>query len=229
MKKKISVVLVVLIAAFTMFGCREIQNNSDTENPDSSRLSQNETDYIVYINSDETKSQKYNAATKAYNDFLNNEIKAIDISDPEETFSADEAYDPMGPGRITRYSLFDVNKDGIPDLHITSLFYEIFTYKNGQVVRFYTAPSNIMNCQTYALENGAIFTKKVSTGYEYFYETVDSDYTVSQIAFWYTESDEYSSYSFNNKTVSKQEWSNLTKEYFDLSEKRADMKWYEYK
>jgi len=230
MKKRTSIVLLVLLVVLMLFGCQDKQNqSSDIEKLNaSSETSGNLPDYTVYINFDDTKPKNYNDAIKAYNEFLSNKIKAKDIH-TEKMIGVDDTDNVFtGKSGIHGFSLFDVNNDGIPELHTESLFYDIYSYQNGQVVHFYTAPSNIMNGPTITLENGAIFTRMDSTGTFYWYTTFDSDYTASQVEFWCVESDEYNNYSFNNKDVSKEEWTRLTKEYFALSEKPADMKWYGY-
>jgi len=200
--------------------------NTDSIGSNSAILQDNsEITTSTYLKTDPEKTTDYNIAIEAYNDFLCG--KTVAISQKGDTFYVNDLTDVAGKPGIGGYALFDVSGDGIPELHTTTLFYDIYSYQNGQVVHSYTAPSNNMHVPTYPLENGALFTESLSTGWTYTYTTFDYNCTASEVYFCDPGEDyEGAVYLFNNKKVSKEDWTRLTKEYFALSEKPADIKWY---
>lgn len=228
MKKKISVVLLVLLVVFTLFGCRDNQNqSSDIEKLNSSEISQKEAEYTPYINSDDTKSKEYNDAIKAYNEFLNGKIDATD-KNTNNTININEMTNINNLSGIGSFALFDMNWDGIPELLTRSLFYDVFSYQNNQVLHWYNS-FNIMNGPTTVLSNGAIFSTHDSTGTEYHYTTFTSDGATNTIKFQFVFIDyDKIEYYFQTKKVLKKEYDSLTKKYMELSKKPAAIQWVNY-
>ena len=162
---------------------------------------------IISACSSPQKSKKYNEAIEAYNGYLDEVAASGGIGDTQ--FRAN-------------YAFFDVNDDGIPELHTKWLFYDIYSYKDGQVVKWYEGKVNGMNGPTDVLENGAVFSRHDSTGTFYEYTTFDKDGNAKTVAFDCLEG---YGYNFNGKAVTKEQWQQLTKEYLELSKKTAKMEW----
>ena len=183
----------------------------------------------VYLKEKEGESTKYNAAIKVYNEFLNEKIKAKDKR-TGEMVGANEAWNPFtGKPGIIEFALFDVNKDGIPELLTSASTHRVFSYQNDQLWHWYETDGSVMNGPTYILENGALFSQKTSTGYSYTYITFDSEGAVSEVWFHDPGEDyEGAIYLFNYENVSKEEYQQLTKEYMELSQKKATVEWYVY-
>lgn len=191
-----------------------------------SAISQNSSELLKDAISS-TDSVRYREALSAYNDFLNSKKAAVSRENGK-TFYITELYDISGQPGINDFTFYDVNNDGVPELHTRSLFYDVYSYQNGQVVEWYNSGSNFMNGAIYPLENGAIFTEKLSTAKEYFYTSFNSEGTATTVYFSFQEYNDSKSFLFGNKTVSSEEWDSLTKEYFVLSQNKADVQWHRY-
>ncbi len=122
------------------------------------------------------------------------------------------------------YALYDMNKDGTPELLYWSEFHLVVcVYHDGVVEELETAGFNAMNGPIKILENGAILSKQVSTGVWYCYETLGRDNTITRV---YFSSSEFTEplYEFDNEPVSKDEWDRLTKAYFEIPEAKIEWK-----
>jgi hypothetical protein len=179
-----------------------------------------------YLKADPTKSEAYNTAINAYNLFLSGETNATDKI-ANKAFNIKEM-DALNKPGINSFALFDVNGDGIPELHTRSDFYDVFSYQDGQLVRLYTSGVNLMDGSVTALDNGGIFSVHDSTGTEYQYTTFDPDGKATTISFFDpNDSSGKYPYYFNDKEVSKKDYDNLTKEYIALSKKPASIQWHD--
>lgn len=177
--------------------------------------------------SDDASSAK-NDAFAAYDNFLAGSISAHDlkheISDGVVTIKDIS----LEPDLKTYYALFDMNGDGIPELHLRPIVggsYAIFTYLDGQMVLWHDGPD-----YEFPLNNGAILYERdgaAPTHINYYYLVLDSDGNeISKVSFskyhsvdksGLTESTDYDVFMFEDKEVSKEEWNSLTKEYFSNS------------
>ncbi len=130
--------------------------------------------------------------------------------------SITSVFDPS-TGGPDDFALYDVTGDGIPELHTSGLFYDIFAYLDGELIHLYGSPGNRMNGPTDLLENGAILNKHVSTGEFYHYTTFDIDGTATEIYFTRTNwDDDNVQYGIESEAVTKEEWDALTKDIFAL-------------
>lgn len=229
MKKKMRIVLLVLLTIPILFGCQGKQNqSSDVEKSKaSSETTAQSSDLITYLQTDDTKSSIYNNAIKAYNEFLNGKIDAKDTN-TNSTININEMNNINGASGISSFALFDVNGDGIPELHPRSIFHDVFSYQSNHLLHWYTS-FNLMDGYTIVLANGAIFSTHDSTGTEYNYTTFDPEGVTSTIKFEFIYiNDDNIEYFFQNKKVFKKEYDTLIKEYMDLSKKPAAIEWYNY-
>lgn len=172
-------------------------------------------------------SSEYNDAVAAYNNFLAGSITAQDskheISDGVVTIKDIS----LKPDLKTYYALFDMNGDGIPELHlrpITGGIYAIFTYLNGEIVLWHEGPD-----YESPLNNGAILYERdgaAPTHINYYYLVLDADGNeTSKVSFskyhsvdksGLNESPDYDVFMFEDKEVSKNKWDSLTKEYLSV-------------
>ena len=179
----------------------------------------------------------YDAAITAYNEFLKGSINA---QDPNERIRLNGTVNIkdiiLGPDLPTYYAFFDMNGDGIPELHlrpVDSAMYEIFTYRNGQVVAWHGGPD-----WESPLSNGAILYERpggAPTHTNYIYTVLDfNGNVISEVSFakyhsvengGTSESADDEIFTFGDKDVTKDEWDSLTKEY--LSVTPAQIQWNE--
>jgi hypothetical protein len=178
------------------------------------------------INSDEAFI--YNEALAAYDNFLAGSIDAQDlkhrISDGVVTIKDIS----LEPDFTTYYALFDMNGDGIPELHLRPIvggIYAVFTYLDGQIVLWHDGPD-----YEAPLNNGAMLYERdgaAPTHINYYYLILDSDGNeISKVYFskyhsvdenGSTESADYDEFIFEDKEVSQEEWNSLTNEYLSNS------------
>ncbi len=168
----------------------------------------------IYLELDETKSKEYNDAIKAYNTFLNYECVERNEED-------DAKY------QVGLYALFDVNHDEIPELLTWGSYLCVFSYQERKIVSWYEDIQYAMSGSRRFLENGAILTIFYSTGTDYSYKKFDDKGVSFGISFR-SEDFEGGKYYFEGKEVSKEEYDELTKDYFEAMKKEADLTWYEY-
>ncbi len=163
-------------------------------------------------------------ALAAYDNFLAGKINAQDlkheISDGVVTIKDIS----LEPDYKTYYTLFDMNGDGIPELHLRPIVggsYVIFTYRNGKVVLWHNGPD-----YEAPLNNGAILYERngaAPTHTNYYYLVLDSNgKEVSKVSFskyhsvdesTLTESTKYDVFMLEDKEVSEKKWNSKTKEY----------------
>lgn len=182
------------------------------------------------------KPSAYKDAIVAYDDFLAGSINAQDlkheISDGVVTIKDIS----LEPDLKSYYALFDMNGDGIPELHLRPIIggsYAIFTYIDGQIVLWHNGPD-----YESPLNNGAILYEREGAApahINYYYLVLDSDGNeISKVYFskyhsvdksGLTESADYDVFMFGDKEVSKDDWVSLTNEY--LSNKSDLIIWNE--
>lgn len=261
MKKSVIVIFAVSLCAVMLSGCgknNQLKQSGDSSVSSDQDVSSTNSDQATnelttsptqttiesttistrptkeYLKTDPAKGEDYNAAIKAYNEFLSGNINAKDKT-TDKTFDINEMDSFNKPGIIS-FALFDVNGDGISELHTRSDFYDVFSYRDGQLVRWHTS-INLMDGEVFALDNRAIFSVHESTGTEYEYTTFGPDGTATSISFFDPASvyinngqdvPENSDYYFNDKEVSKADYDKLTKDYLALSKKPASMEWHTY-
>ncbi len=221
MKKRL---VLILTALMLLVSCDSAQTNSL---PDTSSIS-SETVYNTssqpektYLELDETKSQEYNEAIKAFNTFLN--YNCYERNEEDDIFGRS-----IGEYPVDIYALFDVTHDEIPELLTEGPILRVFSFQEGKVMLSYVdkdGPAPMTKSQ-YFLENGASVTVITSNGREYYYRTFSDKSTLSDVYFH----DDYfcGKYHFDGEEVSKEEYDNLTKDYFEAMEKKADLTWYNY-
>ena len=167
-------------------------------------------------------------ALAAYDNFLAGSINAQDlkheISDGVVTIKDIS----LEPDLKTYYAIFDMNGDGIPELHLRPIVggsYAVFTYLDGQVVLWHNGPD-----YESPLNNGAILYERngaAPTHINYYYLALDSHGNqISKIYFskyhsvnesGQTESGDYDVFLFEDKEVSEDEWNSLTIKYLTNS------------
>lgn len=167
-------------------------------------------------------------ALAAYDNFLAGSINAQDlkheISDGVVTIKDIS----LEPDLKTYYAIFDMNGDGIQELHLRPIvggIYAIFTYLDGQMVLWHDGPD-----YESPLNNGAILYERdgaAPTHINYYYLVLDSDGSeISKVYFskyhsvderGLTESTDYDVFRFEDKEVSEDEWNSLTNKYLTNS------------
>ena len=125
-----------------------------------------------------------------------------------------------------RYAHFDMNGDGIPELHIVANgIYRILSCRDGELV-VWAAPG----IDAKPLENGAVLGTR-DEGYciRYWYEEYDFSGNVQlRIDFGIAgpndkgEYDENSAYYFEDEQVSKEQWDTLTEPYFSIGSDKIE-------
>ena len=133
-----------------------------------------------------------------------------------------------------RYAFFDMNGDGLPELHIHSRFvYNIVTCKNGELHIW----KSLSTCAE-PLNNRAVLETRTGmplrtqyTYYEYDFHGNEQLEVVFLKAMAHLDNnkwiyDENSDYWFGNKQVSKEEWDSLTEPYFSIGSDKIE--WMEY-
>lgn len=229
--------LYLLLSSISLFALNACGQNS-TSTPAASEASPAPSE-MVTANPDQPsdsgspqtsgdESSANNDALAAYNNFLAGSINAQDlkheISDGVVTIKDIS----LEPDLKTYYALFDMNGDGISELHLRPIVggsYAIFTYLDGQIVLWHDGP----DYET-PLNNGAILYERdgaAPTHINYYYLVLDSaGKEISKVNFskyhsvdesGLTESTDYDVFMIEDKEVSEDEWNSLTNEYLSHS------------
>lgn len=167
-------------------------------------------------------------ALAAYKKFLAGSINAQDLKQEISDGVVKIKDISLEPDFKTYYALFDMNGDGIPELHLRPVVggsYLIFTYLDGQIVLWHSGPD-----YESPLNNGAILYERdgaAPTHINYYYLVLDSNGNeTSKVNFskyhsvdesGKTESADYDVFMMEDKEVSKEEWNSLTKDYLSNS------------
>lgn len=184
---------------------------------------------LIKVNSEQpSDNSSADDALTAYKKFLAGSINAQDLKH-EISDGAIKIKDlSLEPDFKTYYALFDMNGDGIPELHLRPVVggsYLIFTYLDEQIVFWHTGPD-----YESPLNNGAILYERdgaAPTHINYYYLVLDSNgnetmkvnfskyHSVDESG--KTESAEYDVFMMEDKEVSEEEWNSLTKDYLSNS------------
>lgn len=167
-------------------------------------------------------------ALAAYKKFLAGSINAQDLKQEISDGVVKIKDISLEPDFKTYYALFDMNGDGIPELHLRPVVggsYLIFTYLDGQIVLWHSGPD-----YESPLNNGAILYERdgaAPTHINYYYLVLDSNGNeISKVNFskyhsvdesGKTESADYDVFMMEDKEVSEEEWNSLTKDYLSNS------------
>ncbi|WP_312425558.1 hypothetical protein [Lacrimispora sp.] len=167
-------------------------------------------------------------ALAAYKNFLSGSINAQDLKHEISDGVITMKDISLEPDLKTYYAFFDMNGDGIPELHLRPIVggsYAIFTYLDGQIVLWHNGP----DYET-PLNNGAILYERdgaAPTHINYYYLVLDSDGNeISKVNFskyhsvdenGLTESTDYDVFMFEDNEVDVDEWNSLTTEYLSNS------------
>lgn len=186
-------------------------NSPDPSDSDSTQTSENE-------------SLANNDAITAYENFLAGSINAQDLKNKISDGVVTIQDISLEPDYKTYYTLFDMNADEIPELHLRPIVggsYAIFTYLDGQIVLWHDGP----DYET-PLNNKAILYERESaapTHINYYYLVLDSfGNEMSKVFFSKyhsvdesitTESPDYDVFMFEEEEVSEEEWNTRTNEY----------------
>jgi hypothetical protein len=173
-------------------------------------------------------SPAYEEAFAAYKKFLAGSMNAQDLKQEISDGVIKIKDISLEPDFKTYYALFDMNGDGIPELHLRPVVggsYLIFTYLDGQIVLWHSGPD-----YESPLNNGAILYERdgaAPTHINYYYLVLDSNGNeTSKVNFskyhsvddsGKTESAEYDVFMMEDKEVSEEEWNSLTKDYLSNS------------
>ncbi len=166
----------------------------------------------------------------AFDAYLKGKIPAID--DSKENYVYQHTRIGDGKEGIDDYALYDVTGDGVPELHLKFMGYEILMYQNGVLVTIYESGTNFQHGPICLLENGAMLEEHTTFETMYTYTTFNADGTSNEIEFDFIEYPEdemeNNSYRFEGRKVTKQEFDELTKEYFEEAEKKIELDWIEW-
>ena len=166
------------------------------------------------------KQKKVDQAVKMYQEFIEDKrtVSGWDI----KTLST-----PTGePERRveTKYTMVDVNSDGIPELHVYGARseYVIFSVKDGEMYQFGYFQSYM--CEYHPLENGA-FLFKINDRHDYgehykYFELNALGEPINEVKFsWVSRDTDYWTYQekdiyeFAGQTCTYDEWYALTRKY----------------
>ena len=217
------ILLFSTIILFSLNACAQSSTTTPapTEVPVSSEL--------IKVNTEQpSDNSSADDALAAYKKFLAGSINAQDLKH-EISDGVIKIKDlSLEPDFKTYYALFDMNGDGIPELHLRPVVggsYLIFTYLDEQIVFWHTGPD-----YESPLNNGAILYERdgaAPTHINYYYLVLDSNgnetmkvnfskyHSVDESG--KTESADYDVFMMEDKEVSKEEWNSLTKDYLSNS------------
>lgn len=184
---------------------------------------------LIKVNSEKSSdNSSADDALAAYKKFLAGSINAQDLKHEISDGVIKIKALSLEPDFKTYYALFDMNGDGIPELHLRPVVggsYLIFTYLDEQIVFWHTGPD-----YESPLNNGAILYERdgaAPTHINYYYLVLDSNgnetmkvnfskyHSVDESG--KTESADYDVFMMEDKEVSEEEWNSLTKDYLSNS------------
>ena len=169
-----------------------------------------------------SKTNDLDHALELYNEFLMGERTAKPKKGDYE-ISINDIFFGNEWNEWNKYAMFDMNGDGIPELHIRSVsFYEIFTYKEEALISW----SGFMS-RSAPLNNGAVLTVRhggANSTTTYFYQEFDFNGNERmRVDFDSAESNEgIPVYFFENTEVSKKEWDALTEKYLSIGSDKIE-------
>ena len=196
--KKTLIIVLLLCFALNMSGCSKGKTASGIIS-NNSQITSNKTDVSI----------QYNRAVNAYIEHLE---------------KSSNSYKGQSFGT---YAIYDMNDDQIPELlYFVEFHLAICIYQDNSVKELDTAGFNGMNGSIKILSNGSILYENVGTGTTYCYETLNKDYTLTDMYFHYGdfEGREYDLFEFDGEKVTKDKWHELTRDIFATSE-ATDIEW----
>ena len=213
--------LLSTIILFSLNACAQ----SSTTTPDTVPVSSE----LIKVNSEQpSDNSAADDALVAYKKFLAGSKNAQDLKQEISDGVVKIKDFSLEPDFKTYYALFDMNGDGIPELHLRPVVggsYLIFTYLDGQIVLWHSGPD-----YESPLNNGAILYERdgaAPTHLNYYYLVLDSNGNeTSKVNFskyhsvdesGKTESADYDIFMMEDKEVSEEEWNSLTKDYLSNS------------
>ena len=239
--KRFSLVLLSALICFSMFSCDDYTHTPSvsSENTSSETVfdtsSQKATSSESVSSVEDTSSQEFTISESvssvedassqvvtAYNDFLGGKIPAY--NNEQEIYITDFENIMLEPG-INQYALFDMNNDGIPELHISAYTYSIFSFENGKIIEVYKEDARY---ETHVItKEPALISVHQATGYFYIYTTIDKQNVATSVHFSEPESQETNvTYHFNGVNVTRAEYEKLSQSYLSLLEKKASVIWH---
>ncbi len=167
------------------------------------------------------KNEFINNAVNAYNKFLSGELAAKDTESNKPIYISDF----NGPIDMS-YSIYDINFDDTPELLTRSYGFDVFSFKNGEIIYLYSSGSFALHGNLgFALEDGRLYYALDTTGTSHTFVTVDKDLNVTEFNFFDGDDSNNPLYLFGGNEVSKAEFDSLTAPYFAATEKKVDLKW----
>lgn len=176
----------------------------------------------VFLTADPAKGTLYNNAVKAYNDFLTSELPTGMIEYEDYNYYS----------YIERYALYDITRDGLPELftfiNSGGMHKDVYTYKNGQVVQLSDSFGNSYHGPDKVLKCGMVANEHFSTGGTYFFTTYYPDGTTEDVSFsngWNSEGQMI--YWIGRNSVTEEEYIEFAREYMVAwTSEEATMDWY---
>ena len=175
--------------------------------------------YIAYL---PNRTGQCTDAINAYYDFLNGKTRARNIGFDGLSFSSNKEYISISnlnnlisePG-IDKYSFYDINLDGTPELITTGSCYDIFSFKDGEVLWLYSSPTAFFEGSAFLMRDNSLIWYRDSTGISYEHVTIDKNLNVTTVDFFdgenASEDPKNALYMFGDEEISKAEFKKRTK------------------
>ncbi|MBQ6884426.1 MAG: hypothetical protein IJN56_01665 [Clostridia bacterium] len=175
--------------------------------------------YIAYL---PNRTEQCTDAINAYYDFLNGKTRARNIgfdglsfSRNKEYISISDLYNLISEPGINKYSFYDINLDGTPELLTTGSCYDIFSFKDGEVLWLYSSPTAFFEGSAFLMCDNSLIWYRDSTGITYEHVTIDKDLNVTIVDFFdgedASEDPKNALYMFEDEEISKAEFKKRTK------------------
>jgi len=175
--------------------------------------------YIAYL---PNRTGQCTDAINAYYDFLNGKTRAHNIgfdglsfSRNKEYISISDLYNLISEPGINKYSFYDINLDGTPELLTTGSCYDIFSFKDGEVLWLYSSPTAFFEGSAFLMRDNSLIWYRDSTGISYEHVTIDKDLNVTIVDFFdgedASEDPKNELYMFEDEEISKAEFKKRTK------------------
>ena len=179
-----------------------------------------------YFPVSEKQGESYVSAVKAFNTFLNNNSKAIGKESAIEV-TVDDLL-ATGDNAINEFILFDMNRDGSPELHFSGATYAIFTAVNDQVVLVYSEEAKLEFHQLLGLP-AVMGMQRNKANVVYRFVMMQPNGDIDIVSF--SDPRGYGTtapFVFNGKVVEETEWISLTKSFFDYTKNALTLEWEAY-
>ena len=221
--KGLSLALVLLL-----YSCSEFdQEQRSEENTVAAETSYSEIQNrgILKISED---SPVYAEAMAAYEAFLHNEL-SVEMGGWDSPFTIAEIpwgtlvpYEEVVDSYV--YALFDMNKDGLPELHIRMPgHYIILTYYNGELIRWYEG----IYCEWPTSNGNILYIRNGGGPLNVVYQYISLDYwgkVIDRLYFAKYDSNQDGQftmdddYYFEDIILTQEDWLTLTEKYLNFEE-----------